>query len=268
VASAIWKELDFAVETAWLLKDLGSVAKREGDVAKARALFSDGLAIGRESSDKGAIPALLNAIAAEVIDLKDYRQARMLYEESLAIQRECGKKEDVQWLRETLEHLPRRESRVLRGVAGRSLDSANEMTAGQGIRTEKHAPNVETAIAYVQIRNRFGIHHAPSALFVKTAGRYQCDITVEMVSAGQVPVSRDSNFNRYFQRDITVERVGETREESDFMGLDQVNGKSIMGLTMLQAGNGARLRITASGSGANKAVHELEELVERGFDEA
>jgi phosphocarrier protein HPr len=82
----------------------------------------------------------------------------------------------------------------------------------------------------VTVINKLGVHARPAALFVKTANR--------------------------FESDITVERDGE-----------QVNGKSIMGLMMLAAGQGAKLIITADGPDAEAAVRELESLFHRKFDE-
>lgn len=78
--------------------------------------------------------------------------------------------------------------------------------------------------------NKLGVHARPAALFVKTANK--------------------------FGSDITVEKDGE-----------QVNGKSIMGLMMLAAGQGSKLVITAEGHDAETAVHELESLFQRKFDE-
>ena len=82
----------------------------------------------------------------------------------------------------------------------------------------------------VIVNNKLGIHARPASLFVKTASRYHCS--------------------------IHVEKDGEL-----------VNGKSIMGLMMLAAGRGSRLKIMAEGSDAAKAVTELEELIKRNFDE-
>jgi phosphocarrier protein HPr len=80
------------------------------------------------------------------------------------------------------------------------------------------------------VTNKLGIHARPAALFVKTANQ--------------------------FVADIYVEKDGET-----------VNGKSIMGLMMLAAGPGSRLRVKAEGDDAARALGELEGLVERKFDE-
>jgi len=82
----------------------------------------------------------------------------------------------------------------------------------------------------VTVLNRLGLHARPSAMFVKVCNRHKCD--------------------------IWVERDGE-----------QVNGKSIMGLMMLAAGQGSKLRITCEGADAEAAIQEIEELVQRRFDE-
>ena len=80
------------------------------------------------------------------------------------------------------------------------------------------------------VLNRLGLHARPSAQFVKTCSRFKCD--------------------------VWVEKDGE-----------QVNGKSIMGLMMLAAGLGSKLKITCEGSDADKAVLEIEALILRKFDE-
>jgi phosphocarrier protein len=82
----------------------------------------------------------------------------------------------------------------------------------------------------ITVINKLGIHARPAAMFVKTANK--------------------------FESHITVEKDGE-----------QVNGKSIMGLMMLAAGQGSRLVITAEGQDAEAAVRELESLFQRKFDE-
>jgi len=87
-----------------------------------------------------------------------------------------------------------------------------------------------TASREVMVINKLGVHARPAALFVKTANK--------------------------FASDITVEKDGE-----------QVNGKSIMGLMMLAAGQGAKLVIIAEGPDAEAAVRELEALFQRKFDE-
>lgn len=80
------------------------------------------------------------------------------------------------------------------------------------------------------IQNRLGLHARPSAMFVKACSR--------------------------FKSEIWVEKDGE-----------QVNGKSIMGLMMLAAGQGSKLLITCEGADAERALNEIESIVDRKFDE-
>ena len=80
------------------------------------------------------------------------------------------------------------------------------------------------------IVNRLGMHARPSALFVKVCNK--------------------------FQSEIWVEKDGE-----------QVNGKSIMGLMMLAAGQGSKLRVTCDGPDAEQALAEIAELIEKKFNE-
>ena len=89
---------------------------------------------------------------------------------------------------------------------------------------------VTTLERTVEIVNRLGLHARPAAAFVKLAGRFKAEVLVE----------KD--------------------------GLE-VNGKSIMGVLMLAAEHGSRLRIQASGSDAEEAVEALADLVNRGFEE-
>ena len=78
--------------------------------------------------------------------------------------------------------------------------------------------------------NKLGMHARPASMFVKITARYQSN--------------------------ILVEKDGE-----------EVNGKSIMGLMMLAAGCGSKLRVTAQGPDAEKALAEIEELIARKFNE-
>jgi len=78
--------------------------------------------------------------------------------------------------------------------------------------------------------NRLGLHARPSAMFVKTASRFKCE--------------------------VWVEKDGE-----------RVNGKSIMGLMMLAAGQGSKLLVTCEGPDGGKAMAEIEEIIRRKFDE-
>lgn len=82
----------------------------------------------------------------------------------------------------------------------------------------------------VKIKNKLGLHARPAAQLVKTAAKFKSDIFL----------SRDSQM---------------------------VNGKSIMGVMMLAAENGAELTITANGEDEDQAIEALKELFERKFDE-
>jgi phosphocarrier protein HPr len=82
----------------------------------------------------------------------------------------------------------------------------------------------------ITIVNRLGLHARPAAMFVRIASRYRAEIW-----------------------------VGKETEE--------VNGKSIMGLMMLAAGQGSKLRIRCEGPDASKAMSELEELINGRFNE-
>lgn len=78
--------------------------------------------------------------------------------------------------------------------------------------------------------NRLGIHARPAALFVKVANK--------------------------FESSVLVEKDGE-----------QVNGKSIMGLMMLAAGQGSKLTVITQGRDAEVAARELEQLFLQKFNE-
>ena len=48
---------------------------------------------------------------------------------------------------------------------------------------------------------------------------------------------------------------------------EEVNGKSIMGLMMLAAGQGSKLRVRREGADAAQALQEIEELIKARFNE-
>ena len=83
----------------------------------------------------------------------------------------------------------------------------------------------------VVIRNRLGLHARASAQFVKTAGKFRAEITVEA-------------------------------------GAHEVNGKSIMGLLLLAAAQGTTLKLRAVGADASAALDALTVLIEGLFGEA
>lgn len=100
-----------------------------------------------------------------------------------------------------------------------------------GLLSRRTTSSQETKLSKeITILNRLGLHARPSAMFVKVCSR--------------------------FRSDVWVEKDGE-----------QVNGKSIMGLMMLAAGQGSKLLVTCEGPDAEKALVEIEALVARHFDE-
>ena len=87
-----------------------------------------------------------------------------------------------------------------------------------------------TVTKELTVVNQLGIHARPASMFVKTANRYRSE--------------------------VLVEKDGET-----------VNGKSIMGMMMLAAGPGSKIRVRAEGHDASEVVEDLEALLRRKFDE-
>jgi len=83
----------------------------------------------------------------------------------------------------------------------------------------------------VQIRNADGLHMRPAMQFVDISNRFDCDVTV----------SNSEN---------------------------NVDGKSIMQMSMLAATCGTKLKIRTEGPDAQQAINALRELVEeKMFDE-
>ena len=80
------------------------------------------------------------------------------------------------------------------------------------------------------IINELGLHARPAAMFVKLANEFISDITVEK-------------------------------------GSEIVNGKSIMGIMMLAAGKGSRIKVTAEGPDAQEAVDAIDKLIQSKFGE-
>ncbi|HIX88698.1 MAG TPA: HPr family phosphocarrier protein [Candidatus Akkermansia intestinavium] len=81
------------------------------------------------------------------------------------------------------------------------------------------------------VLNKLGIHARPAAQFVRVAGKFQSDVTVE----------KDD---------------------------EAVDGKSIMGLMMLAVGCGAVITVTADGPDEEETIKALQELVENKFGES
>lgn len=80
------------------------------------------------------------------------------------------------------------------------------------------------------IRNKLGLHARPAAKIVRLTSK--------------------------FKAEIWIEKDGE-----------RVNGKSILGLMTLAAGEGSKLLVRADGPEAERAVQALEELLDSRFDE-
>ena len=80
------------------------------------------------------------------------------------------------------------------------------------------------------IQSKLGLHARPAALFVRMANRFQSDVTIQK-------------------------------------GKHKVNGKSIMGVMMLAAGPGSRITIRVAGSDAERAMAEIEKLINSNFGE-
>jgi phosphocarrier protein len=80
---------------------------------------------------------------------------------------------------------------------------------------------VEKVIA---IKNKQGLHARPAALFVQIANKFNSDITVSK-------------------------------------GKQKINGKSIMGIMMLEAGAGSKITVVVNGEDAEQAMAELEKLL-------
>lgn len=82
----------------------------------------------------------------------------------------------------------------------------------------------------LEIKNRLGLHARAAAQLVQTASQFDANVTV----------SRDEQT---------------------------VDGKSIIGLMMLAAGQGTVIEVTASGPQAEAALTAIEELVDLKFHE-
>lgn len=95
---------------------------------------------------------------------------------------------------------------------------------------QKSASKEGKVVKDMVVANKLGIHARPAAMFVRVANKYTSE--------------------------VWVEKDGE-----------EVNGKSIMGLMLLAAGCGSRLKVTAIGADAAQVIKEIEEIIARKFDE-
>lgn len=81
------------------------------------------------------------------------------------------------------------------------------------------------------VQNKMGIHARPAAMIVRVTNKFKSEVFVE-------------------------------KDE------EQVNGKSIMGLMMLAAAKGTKVKFLATGEDALQMLAELEALFAKKFDEA
>ena len=90
-------------------------------------------------------------------------------------------------------------------------------------------PSSTTTERILTVQNKMGIHARPAAMIVRVTNRFKSEI--------------------FFEKDE-----------------EQVNGKSIMGLMMLAAGRGSKIKVSVQGDDADQLLKDLEELFERRFD--
>jgi phosphocarrier protein HPr len=93
------------------------------------------------------------------------------------------------------------------------------------------APAGPHVVKELVVLNKLGIHARPAAMIVRITNKFKSEVFVE-------------------------------KDE------EQVNGKSIMGLMMLAAGKGSKVKFLVTGEDASQMLAELEQLFARKFDEA
>src|SRR5690242_20364691 len=96
---------------------------------------------------------------------------------------------------------------------------------------EKNTTSPATHTKELLVQNKMGIHARPAAMIVRVTNKFKSEVLVE-------------------------------KDE------EQVNGKSIMGLMMLAAAKGTKVKFIVTGEDAAAMVAELEALFARKFDEA
>ncbi len=90
---------------------------------------------------------------------------------------------------------------------------------------------VQSITKELVVQNKMGVHARPAAMIVRITNKFKAEVYVE-------------------------------KDE------EQVNGKSIMGLMMLAAGKGSKVKFIATGGDAAAMLAEIEALFIRKFDEA
>lgn len=91
-------------------------------------------------------------------------------------------------------------------------------------------PKPASAEKKFTVSNKLGLHARPAALFVQTANRFTCEVTVRK-------------------------------------GRQKVNGKSIMGIMTLAVQQGASIIVRTEGPEAEEAMAEISRLIESNFGE-
>lgn len=91
-------------------------------------------------------------------------------------------------------------------------------------------PSAQPKTKELVVPNKMGIHARPAAMIVRITNKFKAEVLVE-------------------------------KDE------EQVNGKSIMGLMMLAAGQGSKLRFSVRGKDGAALLGEMEALFARKFDE-
>lgn len=91
-------------------------------------------------------------------------------------------------------------------------------------------PKPASAERKFTVNNKLGLHARPAALFVQTANRFNCDVTVRK-------------------------------------GRQKVNGKSIMGIMTLAVQQGTSIIVKTEGPEAADAMAEIARLIESNFGE-
>ena len=93
------------------------------------------------------------------------------------------------------------------------------------------SPALQPLTKELVVQNKMGIHARPAAMIVRITNKFKSEVFVE----------KDD---------------------------EQVNGKSIMGLMMLAAGKGSKVKFIVTGEDAAAMLAELDALFARKFDEA
>lgn len=83
----------------------------------------------------------------------------------------------------------------------------------------------------IEIKNKLGLHARAAAKLVHTAARFNSDVKVRK-------------------------------------GSEVVDGKSILGILLLAAGQGTTITVSTNGSDEHEAMQSIEELIDKKFDEA